>query len=88
MQRDPQNADVWYLASLVSSDPDKKEQALNQALKVTPQHKQARAAFDALKGQAKPVTSVIRPIDPPPGSAERVPPRMCSGGWKGEVLMV
>src|SRR5258708_34089080 len=43
MQTHPQNADVWYLAGYLQTDPNKKRTAYDKALNFNTKHKLAQA---------------------------------------------
>ncbi len=49
LQTNPQNADVWYLAGYLHTDPNKKRAAYEKSLSFNPQHRLAQAGLANLK---------------------------------------
>src|SRR5688572_4175177 len=56
IERHPNNADVWYLASHASKDPEQQLKTLQRALRLKPDHPQAKARLAKLAIQTPPVT--------------------------------
>lgn len=49
IKADPQNADAWYLAGILTADPAKKSGYYKRALSINPAHAKALKALAALK---------------------------------------
>ena len=65
VERDEHNADAWYWLSTVVDEREDREIALENALALNPQHREAQAALSTLRGGAAPP-----PVEyAPPGSA-------------------
>lgn len=68
LRTQPDNAQAWYLLSFVVDDPQRKQYALMQALKVQPDFVRARDRLRTLRGEAPP------PSKPKPAFEAPAPP--------------
>src|SRR5688572_12069077 len=68
MKANPQNADVYYLASMVTDNADQRTKWLNEAVRLKPDHKQALAQL-----QKQPIAAGVpaAPSVPAPASPNR-----------------
>jgi Tol biopolymer transport system component len=70
LEANPNDADAWYLASLLTNNPDHSRSALERVLKINPQHVQAQAKLNKLPDKSHsaspgPVPKPQKPSQPP-----------------------
>lgn len=94
IERHPNNADVWYLASHASKNPEQQIKSLQRALRLKPDHSQAKARLAKLSHQTKTATAELhasatrasaKPKQPIPLKTQRRDTRYY---WMGALVLV
>src|SRR4051812_41319303 len=61
----PDNADVWYLASHASKDPEQQRKTVQRALRLNADHPQAKARLAKLANQTTSKAIAVKPTEQP-----------------------
>src|SRR5690606_34955836 len=73
LRLEPNNAQAWYLLSFVLDDPQRKQYALQQALKAQPDFERAQERLQQLRGEL-PAAPPSQPITPAFSDTPAAPP--------------
>ncbi|MCW5886871.1 MAG: hypothetical protein KIT07_01975 [Anaerolineales bacterium] len=80
LRLEPNNAQAWYLLSFVLDDPQRKQYALQQALKAQPDFERAQERLQQLRGEL-PAAPPSQPITPAFSDMPAAPP------WEAEQAL-